>query len=169
MCHATSGLRYSIVDDAKLKFWRTFSPRTESRLVALKLGFTSGQIVQEIGWPDPEIYSAQEIENIRLLVEKETGTELLEEDSNEICDGVLLWWTAQDGEAEELGYALVDAASLLEDKGQVLLVVPAKGQEDYVDPRDIEDAARESALHPSNTLAIGKWLGCRLIVSGQRR
>lgn len=140
--------------------------RKENNSVARKLGFASGQVVQESGYPH-ESLDPQLIDDLRDDIEAEIEGELVYEDYGDLCDGVLLWWCAADGDAEDLTYALVDAKSLLDDNGQILLVVPARGHAESVDHTDISDAAKDAALSVTNTLALGDCTGVRLISRGR--
>lgn len=135
--------------------------------VSLKLGFSAGSVVQEIGWPDTDIFDEDEIENIRHIVEAEIGSELKDEDYSGPCDGVILWWLGSDGDVEDLTFALVDACAGFDSKGQILLLVPARQSGETVDPADIEDAARDAGLSRSNTIALGSWSGIRIVTTGR--
>lgn len=68
--------------------------------IAEKLGIQSDMVVQEIGW-DHDVD-----DDVRAALEEVTGADLLDEDSNEIVDVVLLWWRDQDGDLVD---ALMDA------------------------------------------------------------
>jgi hypothetical protein len=63
----------------------TAASATGDNPVASKLGLTSGQVVQELGWDD-------DVDNdLRLAVEDAIDGELVEE-AVEAVDVVLLWW-----------------------------------------------------------------------------
>lgn len=64
---------------------------------AQKLGITTDMVVQELGWDEDTD------DGIRAAVEETIGGEMLDEDSDEVIDVVLLWWRDEDGD-------LVDAS-----------------------------------------------------------
>ena len=51
---------------------------------AAGLGFAAGQVVQEFGW-DEDVDDA-----VRVVVEDETGAELVDEDYGDVTDGALI-------------------------------------------------------------------------------
>ena len=59
---------------------------------ARKLGIESKQLVQEFGWDEDAD------DDIRVDVEEAAGSELLDEDTDEVVDVVLLWWRDGDGD-----------------------------------------------------------------------
>ena len=65
---------------------------TTAQAYAQTLDIESGMTVQEVGW-DSDCDSA-----ISEAVEEVIGDDLLEEDTDELCDVVLLWWREEDGE-----------------------------------------------------------------------
>ena len=70
------------------------------RGLAERLGLKPGQVVQEIGW-DEDVD-----DELRDSIESLTGNELLDEDTDDVVDVVLLWWRDGDG---DLFDALTDA------------------------------------------------------------
>ena len=77
---------------------------------ASRLGFTSGQVVQEFGWSDDVD------DDLRAAIEATTGTELVDEDYDDVTDGVVLWWRDGDGDLTD---TLVDVQTVLEDGGVI--------------------------------------------------
>lgn len=67
---------------------------------AQKLGITTDMVVQELGWDEDTD------DGIRAAVEETIGGEMLDEDSDEVIDVVLLWWRDEDGDLVD---ALMDA------------------------------------------------------------
>ena len=59
---------------------------------ARKLGIQRDQVVQEWGWDEDTD------DDIRADVEEACGSELLDEDTDEVVDVVLLWWRDGDGD-----------------------------------------------------------------------
>ena len=76
---------------------------------AQRLGIHKDQIVQELGWDEDTD------DDIRADIEDACGGELLDEDSDEVVDVVLLWWRDDDGD-------LVDRAD-----GQLTDLLGARG------------------------------------------
>ena len=69
---------------------------------ARKLGVQRDQVVQEWGWDEDTD------DNIRAAVEDACGSELLDEDTDEVVDVALLWWRDGDGDLVD---TLMDAIS----------------------------------------------------------
>ena len=92
---------------------------------ASRLGIKEGQLVQEVGW-DTDCDSA-----ISESVENFLDADLLDEDTDEVVDVVLLWWREEDGDLVD---GLVDASRPLEDEGRVWLLTPGAGQPGAIDP-----------------------------------
>ena len=126
-----------------------------------RLGFTSGQVVQELGWADDVD------QELRAAVEAATGTELVDEDYDDVTDGVLVWWRDGDGDLTD---ALVDAQAVLDDGGQIWLLTPKAGRAGHVGHSDIEEAATTAGLHATSTFAIASdWSATRLGTRGRGR
>jgi hypothetical protein len=125
------------------------------RGLAERLGLKSGQVVQEIGW-DEDVD-----DELRGSIEDLTGNELLDEDSYDVVDVVLLWWRDGDG---DLFDALTNAMRSLADGGQIWLLTPKAGREGHVEPSDIgEDAATAGLSQTSSISAAPDWSGTRLV------
>ena len=60
--------------------------------VAERLDIEPEMVVQEIGW-DEDVDDA-----VRASIEQRCGSELLDEDADEVVDVVLLWWRDDDGD-----------------------------------------------------------------------
>ena len=89
------------------------------------------------------------------------GTELVDEDYDDVVDVVLLWWRDDDGDLVD---ALVDSIAILADQGVVWLLTPKPGRDGHVDPSDISDAAPTAGLQATSTLSASKdWQGTRLV------
>ena len=65
-----------------------------------RLGFRKGQVVQELGYDDDCD------DDLRTAIADITGSELVDEDYDDVVDSVLLWWREDDGD-------LVDATGRL--------------------------------------------------------
>ena len=123
--------------------------------IAERMGLRPDMIVMEIGYDDDVD------ENLRELIEECTGEELLEPDSDEVVDVVLLWF--RDGD-DDLADALVDAIAPLADNGFIWLLTPKRGHEYYVEPADIAEAAAIAGLSQTSVTPLGPdWSGTRLV------
>jgi len=131
------------------------------RQLATRLGLAPGQVVQELGW-DEDCDEA-----LRESVEQVTGTELVDEDYDDVVDVVLLWWRDGDGDLVD---ALVDSLVSLGDGGVVWLLTPKAGREGHVEPGDIGDAAPTAGLHQTSSIsAATDWSGTRLVARRSHR
>jgi hypothetical protein len=87
--------------------------------------------------------------------------ELVDEDTDEVVDAVLLWYRDGDGDFVDL---LVDALGPLADNGVVWLLTPKAGREGHVEPSEISEAAPTAGLQQTSTLSAGKdWSAARLV------
>lgn len=117
------------------------------------LELTNGMIVQEIGWDsdcDEEISEA---------IEDAIGSELLEEDTDEVVDAVLLWWREGDGDLVD---RLMDVVTPLVDEGSVWILTPKTGTDGHVEPAVIAESAQTAGMLQTRTAAIGDWAGSRV-------
>ncbi|SOD74443.1 hypothetical protein SAMN05892883_3629 [Jatrophihabitans sp. GAS493] len=128
--------------------------------VAERLGISPGMIVQELGWDDdvdPELRDA---------IEARTGEEMVDEDSDEVVDVVVLWYRYDDGDLVD---ALVDAIAPLADNGFIWLLTPKRGRDGYVEPSEIAEAAPTAGLSQTSLASIGPdWAGARLATRRSR-
>ncbi|MEU5581077.1 MULTISPECIES: DUF3052 domain-containing protein [Streptomyces] len=123
--------------------------------LAVRLGFQPDQVVQEIGYDDDVD------QELREAIEEATGTELVDEDYDDVADAVVLWFREDDGDLTD---ALVDAIAYMEDGGQILLLTPKTGRDGYVEPSDIGEAATTAGLSQTKSMNAGKdWSGTRLV------
>lgn len=131
------------------------------RGLAERLGLKPGQVVQEIGWDED---SDQEL---RESIEDLTGNEMLDEESYDVVDVVLLWWRDGDG---DLFDALTEALRALAEGGQIWLLTPKAGRDGHVEPSDIgEDATTAGLSQTSSISATADWSGTRLVAPKGRR
>lgn len=133
--------------------------------VAVSLGFTPGQVVQEF------YYDEDVDQELRQLLENETGNDIAGVDYGDMVDGVIVWWRADDADEEDLADVLVDAVSNLDDHGGVIWVLtPKAGRESSVPIADVEDAAKTCGLQRTSSTTVGKdWAGMRLVSRGRTR
>ena len=122
--------------------------------IAERMGFTPGMVVQELGW------DSDADEEFRSAVEDLTGETMVDEDSDEIVEAVVLWFRETDGDLVD---ALVDAITSLADNGFIWLLTPKRGREGYVEPSDIAEAAPTAGLSQTSLATVGAdWAGTRL-------
>lgn len=124
------------------------------------LSIEKEQRVQEVGW-DEDCDSA-----ISEAVEEFLGEDLLEEDTEELVDVVLLWWRADDGDLVD---GLVDATRPLADNGRVWLLTPGAGKPNAIDAGTIDESAQLSGLTATSAIRLGDWQGTCLVPRGTKR
>jgi len=128
---------------------------------AARLGFAAGQVVQEFGYGDDVD------QDLRSGIEEVIGSELVDEEYDEVTDGVVLWWRDDDGDLTD---ALVDVRASLEPGGLIWVLTRKLGRSGHVDHSDIEDAATTAGLHATSTLSIAvDWSATRLGTRGRGR
>ena len=86
--------------------------------VADRLDIEPEMVVQEIGW-DEDVDDA-----VRAAIEERCGSELLDEDADEVVDVVLLWWRDDDGDLTD---TLLDVMTPLADEGVIWVLTPKTG------------------------------------------
>lgn len=115
---------------------------------AEQLGIKGDVIVQEIGW-DEDADSA-----ISEAIEDAIGKHLLDEDTDELCDVVLLWFRSDDGDLVD---SLVDASRNLSDCGRIWLLTPAPNTPGGVQPGEISEAAQLAGFVQTKADRLGQW------------
>jgi len=125
------------------------------RGLAERLGIQPGMVVQELG------YDEDSDEELRTAIVERTGSELVDEDADEVVEVVLLWWRDGDGDLVD---ALVDAIGPLAGNGVVWLLTPKAGRRGHVAPSDISEAAPTAGLSQTSSVsAAADWAGARLV------
>lgn len=123
--------------------------------LAGRLGFRKDQVVQELGYDDDCD------DRLRKAIAAITGSELVDEDYDDVVDSVVLWWREDDGDLVD---ALVDSLVSLGDGGVVWLLTPKVGRDGHVEPGDIGDAAPTAGLHQTSSVSAAvDWSGTRLV------
>ena len=118
------------------------------------LNFTTGQIVQEIGYDDDVDL------DLRDAIEDLIGDELEDEDTQEIVDAVVLWWRDGDGDLTD---AMVDTLRNIEPGAPVWMLVPKAGRPGHVMPGDIQESASIAGLRVMTSVSLAPdWTGTRL-------
>jgi Protein of unknown function (DUF3052) len=132
----------------------TSSPSGSGPGVAERMGLKDAMVVMEIGYDDDVD------DDLRGLIEAQTGSELVDEDYEDVVDVVLLWYRDGDG---DLGDTLVDAIGPLAEDGFIWLLTPKRGRDGYVEPSDIAEAAAVSGLSQTSITTAGtEWSAARL-------
>ena len=122
---------------------------------ARKLGIQRDQVVQEWGWDEDTD------DDIRAAVEEACGAELLDEDSDEVIDVVLLWWRDGDGDLVD---TLMDAIGPLAEDGVIWVLTPKTGRPGHVEPSDIAEAVPTAGLSQTSNISVSAdWTGTRLV------
>jgi hypothetical protein len=133
----------------------------EQTNVAASLGFKSGQIVQEYG------YDNDTDEELREAISAITGSEIVDEDFQDIADAVLLWFREKDG---SLSDALVEAVNGMQEGGPLCLLTPKAGRDGHVEPSDIgEDVQTAGLAQTASFSATSDWNCTRLVSPGRKR
>lgn len=123
--------------------------------VAERLGIEPGMVVQEIGW-DEDVDDA-----VRAAIEEQVGSDLLDEDADEVVDVVLMWWREDDGDLVD---ALMDAISPLAENGVIWVLTPKTGRDGHVEPSDIAEAVPTAGLAQTSSVSVGDdWSATRLV------
>ena len=129
--------------------------------LAERLGIKPGHVVQEIGYDD----DCDEL--LRDQLASGDGVELVDEDYEDVVDGVLLWWREEDGDLVD---ALVDAKTPLADGGYIVLLTPKAGRDGHIEPSEIGEAAPTAGLSQTSTVSAGKnWSASRMVAPKARR
>lgn len=122
---------------------------------AARLGLTADSVVAEFGYDDDVDY------DLRDAIEELTNNDLLDEDTDEVLDAVLLWWRDGDGDLTD---ALVDAVTPLADTGSIWLLTPKTARAGFVEPSDVAEAAKIAGLTSTISFAAGTgWSITRLV------
>ena len=92
-----------------------------------RLGFAPGHIVQEFGWGEDVD------DDLRLEIEELVGNELVDEDYDDVTDGVIVWWREGDGDlieeaASTAGLHPMSTLSIAEDWSATKLAHRGRGR-----------------------------------------
>ena len=119
------------------------------------MGLEPGDLVLEIG------RGSDSDSSLRTAISGITGTVLIEDETNEVVDAVIIWWREGDGELED---ELVDALTYLSESGSIWVLTPKAGRDGHVEPSDIQDAAPNVGLSQTSTLSVASdWTATRLV------
>lgn len=119
------------------------------------MGFKPDELVLEIG----RAFDVDQ--SLRAAISAATGTALIEDETEEVVDAVIIWWREDDGDLED---ELVDALTYLTESGSVWLLTPKAGRDGHVEPSDIQDAAPNVGLSQTSSLSVATdWNATRLV------
>jgi hypothetical protein len=119
------------------------------------MGIEPGELVLELGG------GSDVDQSLRAKIVEITGTELIEDQTDEVVDAVIIWWRDGDGDLED---ELVDALTFLSDAGSIWVLTPKAGRDGHVEPSDIQDAAPNVGLSQTSTLSVAPdWTATRLV------
>lgn len=125
------------------------------RGLAERLGIQPGMVVQELG------HDEDVDEELRAAIVERCGSDLVDENADDVVEIVLLWWRDGDGDLVD---ALVDAIGPLADNGVVWLLTPKAGRPGHVSPSDISEAAPTAGLSQTSSISAARdWAGARLV------
>jgi len=126
-----------------------------ARMGTEKMGLLPGELILEIG------RGSDADASLRASIEAITGTAIIEDETNEVVDAVIIWWREGDGELED---ELVDALTYLSEAGSIWVLTPKAGRDGHVEPSDIQDAAPNVGLSQTSTFAVASdWTATRLV------
>lgn len=121
---------------------------------AARLGLEAGDTVGESGYDDDVDH------DLRDAIADVIDADLLDDDSDEVLNAVLLWWRDGDGDLTD---ALINAVPLLAADGVIWLATPKTGTERYVEPSEVAEATQTAGLAQTTSVNGGPgWLLARL-------
>ena len=117
--------------------------------------FEAGQLVLELG------HGSDVDEPLRTAISAMTRTSIIQDETEEVVDAVIIWWRDGDGDLED---ELVDALTYLSESGSVWVLTPKAGRDGHVEPSDIQDAAPNVGLSQTSSLSVATdWNATRLV------
>jgi len=121
-----------------------------------RMGISEGDLIVEFGY-DPRDCD----EELRSALATKCGSSLLESDSQEVVDAVIIWWRQDDGDLVD---ELVDALTFLTEDGDIWVMSPKVGQPGHLEPNEIQDAAPTAGLSQTvSFISAPAWTATRLV------
>jgi hypothetical protein len=119
------------------------------------MAFEAGELILELG-------RSSDCDNeLRSEIARITGNPLVEDETDEVVDGVIIWWRDGDGDLED---ELVDALRYLSESGSIWLLTPKAGRSGHVEPSDIQSAAPNVGLSQTSTISVAQdWSATHLV------
>ncbi len=125
-----------------------------SRGPAERMGVKPGFLVQQLG-EDTDIDTSV-VDDVLA----QSGADLVDADSDDVVDLVLLWFREDDGDLVDV---LLDARRQLGDSGAIWLLTPKAGRTGHVEPADVLEAVPTAGLAQTSTVSIAAdWTGMKL-------
>lgn len=121
-----------------------------SATYADRFGVGPDDVVQEIGWDEDADSTISE------AIEDAIGALLLDDDTTDPCDVVLLWYRDGDGDLVD---ELVDASRNLSPGGRVWLLTPGAGSPGVVPAGVIAESAQLAGFISTKADRFGDWQG----------
>ncbi len=119
------------------------------------LGVRKDHVVQLLG------YDTDCDDTVVAAVADAAGISPVDEDHDDVVDVVLLWWRDDDGDLVD---ALLDATTLLDERGQIWVLTPKLGRDGHVEPEDLSEAGPTSGLRSTGTIdAAADWNATRFV------
>jgi len=119
------------------------------------MGFKEGDLILEVG------RTSDCDESLREQLCAITKSQFVDSDSQEVLDGVIIWWRDGDGDLVD---ELMDALTYLSETGPIWVLTPKVGRHGHVEPSDIQDAAPTAGLSQTSSLSIAPdWSATRLV------
>jgi hypothetical protein len=118
------------------------------------LGLKPGDIVVQLG--DDDDIDSSFVDDVVAV----SGAELVDPDSDDVVDVVLLWFRDGDGDLVD---ALVDARPQLGEGGAIWLITPKAGRDGHVEPSDVLEAVPTAGLAQTSTVSVAAdWTAMKL-------
>lgn len=119
------------------------------------MGFAPGELILEIG------FGSDSDSALRESLIAITGNPLIDADTKDVVDGVILWWRDGDGDLVD---ELMDAMTYLTETGPIWVLTPKAGRDGHVEPSEIQDAAPIAGLSQTSSFAAAEdWTATRLV------
>jgi Protein of unknown function (DUF3052) len=120
----------------------------------MRLGIQPDWMILEVGYGDDSD------DALRAEIVATSGSPLLENDTSDVVDAVILWWRDGDGDLVD---QLVDALTYLTENGPIWLLTPKVGRDGHVEASEIQDAAPTAGLGVTSTIPIAKdWIATKI-------
>jgi hypothetical protein len=120
-----------------------------------RFGIETGMVIMEMGYDEDVDH------DLRDALADAAESDLVDEDTDEVVDAVLVWYREDDGDLVDL---LVDAIVPLAENGVVWLLTPKAGRPGHVEPSEIAEAAPTAGLASTTTQSAGPdWTATRLV------
>ncbi len=103
-------------------------------------------------------------EDLLTAVAEAAGQPSVDDGYDDVVDVVLLWWREEDGDLVD---GLLDATTLLAERGEIWVLTPKPGRDGHVEPEDISEAGPTSGLRVTGTIsAADDWNATRFVGRG---